>query len=375
MRILVTGGAGYIGSHTSLQLAKRGDLVTVLDNLNNSSRLSLARVSELTGQPVDFIKGDLLNAEDLEAIFSNYRFDAVVHFAGLKAVGESVENPLLYYQNNVTGTLNLLHAMQLAKIKTFVFSSSATVYGDPEVLPITEEARFKPTNPYGHTKAMVEQVLVDLCASDPDWHVASLRYFNPVGAHPSGSIGEDPLGVPNNLMPFISQVATGRRETLSVFGDDYDTPDGTGVRDYIHVMDLAQGHLAALDYLKAQDCGKLLAVNLGTGCGISVLEMIESFEKASGKPIPYNIVGRRAGDIASCYADPSLAENLLGWKAELDVEAMCANTWHWQSNNPKGYCADGDTAASLCHAIVNPSRSLPDVALSFSAAKLTEVSK
>jgi UDP-glucose 4-epimerase len=333
----------------------------------------LARVSEITGQPIDFVEGDLLNSEDLTAIFSTNSYDAVVHFAGLKAVGESVDNPLLYYQNNVTGTLNLLQAMQTARVKTIVFSSSATVYGDPEVLPITESSRFNPTNPYGHTKAMIEQVLADLSVSDPAWRIATLRYFNPVGAHPSGLIGEDPLGTPNNLMPFISQVATGRRERLFVFGGDYNTPDGTGIRDYIHVMDLAQGHLAALDYLSAHNGGNLLTVNLGTGCGVSVLELVESFQKASGKPIPYDIVGRRPGDVASCYADPTLASELLGWKAELDVEAMCANTWHWQSNNPRGYGAEDHPAASEN---VNTHTLRPSAApLGSSVDKFTEVSE
>lgn len=345
--ILVTGGAGYIGSHTCIELIKNGNTVTVLDNLANSSSISLDYSSSLVETNIHFIKGDILDSSALTFVLLEHSFDAVIHFAGLKAVGESVSQPLRYYQNNVAGTLNLLEAMQRANIKTLVFSSSATVYGDPQSLPLTEEAPIKPTNPYGQSKAMVEQILADLCASDPEWRVACLRYFNPVGAHPSGLIGEDPSGIPNNLMPFISQVATGRRDRLSVFGNDYDTPDGTGVRDYIHVMDLAQGHLAALDYLITQPSGKLLTVNLGTGHGISVLEMVEAFEKASGQSIPYQIVERRPGDVASCYADPSLAERLLGWKAELGVETMCADTWRWQSNNPQGYRISNGDATTI----------------------------
>lgn len=337
MHILVTGGAGYIGSHTTLQLLERGDTVTVFDNLNNSSTISLERVSQLIDKSINFIQGDLIDTNELHKLFSQFQFDSVVHFAGLKAVGESVAQPLRYYQNNVSGTLNLLQEMQKANIKTLIFSSSATVYGDPQALPVTEEAPVKPTNPYGQSKAMIEKILSDLCDSDSEWRIACLRYFNPVGAHPSGYIGEDPSGIPNNLMPFVSQVATGLRECLSVFGNDYDTPDGTGVRDYIHVMDLAQGHLAALDYLANQPSGKLLTINLGTGRGYSVLEMIEAFEKTIGKPISYRIVGRRSGDVASCYADPSLAEKLLDWKAARGIEDMCIDTWRWQSNNPRGY--------------------------------------
>lgn len=347
MHILVTGGAGYIGSHTCLKFIKKRSEITVLDNLSNSSSTSLDRSSSLAATSIRFIQADILDSSALADIFAKHSFDAVIHFAGLKAVGESVIDPLRYYRNNVAGTLNLLQVMQAAKVKTLVFSSSATVYGNPQSLPLTEEAPVKPTNPYGQSKAMVEQILADLCASDPEWRVACLRYFNPVGAHSSGLIGEDPSGIPNNLMPFISQVATGRRDRLSVFGNDYDTPDGTGVRDYIHVMDLAQGHLAALDYLVAQPSGKLLTVNLGTGHGISVLEMVEAFEKASGQSIPYQIVERRPGDVASCYADPSLAERLLGWKAELGVEAMCADTWRWQSNNPQGYRISNGDATTI----------------------------
>lgn len=339
MSILVTGGAGYIGSHTCLQLLEHGDSVTVLDNLSNSSRVSLDRVARLAGRPIDFIESDIRDLDRLDTLFATRRFDAVIHFAGLKAVGESVAQPLRYYENNVAGTLGLLQVMDKHDVKALVFSSSATVYGNPKTLPISETAPRSATNPYGQSKLMVEHLLEDLCVSDPSWRVACLRYFNPVGAHPSGLIGEDPRGIPNNLMPFISQVACGVRERLSVFGNDYPTPDGTGVRDYIHVVDLAKGHLAALRYLANSPDGQLLKVNLGTGQGYSVLEMIAAFEKASGKPVPYKIVARRPGDIASCYADPSLAESLLGWKAELGIEAMCADTWRWQSNNPDGYRA------------------------------------
>lgn len=337
MNILVTGGAGYIGSHTCLQLLEHDNSVTVLDNLSNSSRVSLDRVARLAGRATDLIQGDICDLDRLNTLFAARRFDAVIHFAGLKAVGESVSQPLRYYENNVASTLGLLQIMGKHGVKSLVFSSSATVYGNPQTLPITETAPRHATNPYGQSKLMVEHILEDLYASDPSWRIACLRYFNPVGAHPSGQIGEDPRGVPNNLMPFISQVACGVRERLSVFGNDYPTPDGTGIRDYIHVVDLAKGHLSALRYLANAPDGELLRVNLGTGQGYSVLEMITAFEKASGKLVPYEIVARRPGDIASCYADPTLAENLLGWKAELDIEAMCADTWHWQSNNPNGY--------------------------------------
>jgi len=337
MNILVTGGAGYIGSHTCLQLLKHENSVTVLDNLRNSSHVSLDRVARLAGRSADLIESDIRDLDKLDTLFATHRFDTVIHFAGLKAVGESVVQPLRYYENNVAGTLGLLQVMGKHGVKSLVFSSSATVYGNPKALPITETAPRSATNPYGQSKLMVEHILEDLCASDPSWRIACLRYFNPVGAHPSGQIGEDPRGTPNNLMPFISQVACGARERLSVFGNDYPTPDGTGMRDYIHVVDLAKGHLAALRYLADAPDGQLLRVNLGTGQGYSVLEMIAAFEKASGKPVPYQIVARRPGDVASCYADPTLAENLLGWKAELDIEAMCADTWRWQSNNPNGY--------------------------------------
>lgn len=337
MSILVTGGAGYIGSHTCLKLLEHGNSVTVLDNLSNSSQVALDRVARLAGRPVDFIEGDIRDVDRLDTLFAARRFEAVIHFAGLKAVGESVDQPLRYYENNVTGTLGLLQIMAEHGVKSLVFSSSATVYGAPQILPISETAPCGASNPYGRSKLMVEHILEDLCVADPDWRIACLRYFNPVGAHPSGLIGEDPRGVPNNLMPFISQVACGVRERLSVFGNDYPTPDGTGVRDYIHVIDLAKGHLAALRYLADSSSGQFVQLNLGTGRGYSVMEMVAAFEQASGKSVPYQIVARRPGDIASCYADPSLAESLLGWKAELGIEAMCADTWHWQSNNPNGY--------------------------------------
>ncbi len=337
MHILVTGGAGYIGSHTCLQLLERGDQVTVLDNFSNSSPESLRRVAQLAGRALPWVQADVCDAAALAAVFAGQRFDAVVHFAGLKAVGESVAKPLWYYQNNVAGTLTLLQAMQQAAVKTLVFSSSATVYGDPQKLPIAEDAPRSATNPYGQSKLMAEDMLADMCAADPQWRVARLRYFNPVGAHPSGLIGEDPLGIPNNLMPFISQVACGRRARLNVFGADYATPDGTGVRDYIHVMDLAEGHLAALQCLAAEPAGVLHTVNVGCGHGVSVLEMVAAFERASGRAVPYQLVARRPGDVASCYANPAWAQALLGWRATRGVDAMCADTWRWQSANPQGY--------------------------------------
>lgn len=337
LKVLLTGGAGYIGSHTCLQLLEAGAHVTVVDNLSNSQVLSLQRVEHLTGRKVDFIKLDIRNRVELDNLFTTHVFDAVVHFAGLKAVGESVSSPLAYYENNVSGTINLLQAMQKADVKTLVFSSSATVYGDPDQLPISEDAPRSATNPYGQTKLMIEEILADLYASDNSCKIARLRYFNPVGAHPSGLIGENPTGVPNNLMPYISQVACGVRDKLHIFGDDYPTPDGTGVRDYIHVMDLATGHLAALSYLDKLDHGKLLTVNLGTGVGASVLEMVKTYEQVSGRPIPYVIENRRAGDVASCYADASLAFRLLGWKATLGIKEMCEDAWRWQSKNSNGY--------------------------------------
>jgi len=333
--ILVTGGAGYIGSHTVLELLEQGNEVIVVDNLSNSSRESLARVEQLTGKKVTFYEIDLLDKEALKQPFVNHDIGAVIHFAGLKAVGESVAIPLSYYQNNLTGTLNLLEAMKQRDVKRLVFSSSATVYGDPASVPITEDFPVSATNPYGRSKLIIEEMLGDLYRSDPSWDIALLRYFNPVGAHPSGRIGEDPNGIPNNLMPYISQVAVGKLEQLSVFGDDYSTPDGTGVRDYIHVVDLALGHLKALDHL-ATGPG-LVTVNLGTGQGYSVLEMIRAFEAASGKQVAYRVVERRPGDIAACYADTTKAQKVLDWKATRGLTEMCRDAWNWQSQNPKGY--------------------------------------
>lgn len=334
--ILVTGGAGYIGSHTVLQLLESEYNVVVLDNLSNSSEESLRRVTALTGKPVTFIEGDICDGPKLDSIFTDYDITAVIHFAGLKAVGESVQKPLEYYENNVYGSVNLCQAMQRNNVKNIVFSSSATVYGDPVSLPLREDtATGQPTNPYGMSKLMVEHVLTDLYNSDESWNIVLLRYFNPVGAHPSGQIGEDPNGIPNNLMPYISQVASGKLQQLAVFGDDYDTSDGTGVRDYIHVEDLANGHLKAIDRL-ALNMG-LDIYNLGTGQGYSVLEMINAFEKACGKPINYKIAPRRSGDVAACYADPTKAATELNWNAQKTLEDMCESAWNWQSNNPQGY--------------------------------------
>ncbi|QSX39628.1 UDP-glucose 4-epimerase GalE [Shewanella cyperi] len=335
MTILVTGGAGYIGSHTVVELLQAGAEVLVLDNLSNSSITALERVGQITGKSVDFIEGDILNRPLLQKLFSDYKIDAVVHFAGLKAVGESVAKPLKYYENNVTGTLVLCQVMADFGVKQLVFSSSATVYGDPASLPITEDFPTGATNPYGRSKLMVEEILADLHHADPSWNIARLRYFNPVGAHESGLIGEDPNDIPNNLMPFISQVAVGKRECLSVFGQDYPTQDGTGVRDYIHVVDLARGHLKALEKL-AQQPG-LVTYNLGTGVGYSVLDMVKAFEHASGQPIKYQIAPRRPGDIAACYANPDKAKRELGWQAEYGIEEMVVSSWRWQSNNPNGY--------------------------------------
>ena len=337
MHIIVTGGAGYIGSHTCLELLNSGYEVTVIDNLCNAGREGLRRVEKLTGKTLNFFQVDLLDADALDTVFrQNADATAVIHFAGLKAVGESVEKPLLYYQNNLIGTLNLCQSMQRYGVKNMVFSSSATVYGDPASVPITEEFPLLAcTNPYGRTKAMIEDILRDLHVADEEWNISLLRYFNPVGAHESGEIGEDPNGIPNNLMPYISQVAVGRLEQFSVFGDDYSTPDGTGVRDYIHVVDLAKGHLCALE--KMAEKPGVVTYNLGTGQGCSVLEMISAFEKASGKKIPYTITPRRHGDIAQCYADPSRAAQELGWKAERGLDTMCTDTWNWQSKNPDGY--------------------------------------
>lgn len=335
MSVLVTGGAGYIGSHCCVELLNDGYEVVVVDNLSNSKKEALDRVERITGESLHFHQVDLVNRDALDEIFNQYDIDSVIHFAGLKAVGESVEKPLHYYYNNVTGTIRLCEVMHEHDVKNIVFSSSATVYGDPEEVPITEDFPLKPTNPYGHSKLMVEQVLHDLYQADPSWNAVLLRYFNPVGAHESGEIGEDPTGIPNNLMPYISQVAVGKLDELKVFGDDYPTRDGTGIRDYIHVVDLCVGHLDALEKLK-QDPG-LEIYNLGTGQGYSVLEMIEAFEKASGKEIPYTITDRRPGDVAKCFADPTKAEKDLGWKAERGIDAMCRDTWNWQSKNPTGY--------------------------------------
>ncbi len=333
--ILVTGGAGYIGSHTCIQLLEAGYDVVVLDNFSNSSAESLRRVEELAGRAVTLVEGDIRDSAKLDQVFGQYAISAVIHFAGLKAVGESVSQPLRYYDNNVTGTVALCEAMQRAGVKNIVFSSSATVYGDPVTVPISENFATSATNPYGRSKLMVEELLQDLYVSDNSWNIALLRYFNPVGAHPSGRIGEDPQGIPNNLMPYIAQVAVGRLDRLNVYGGDYPTPDGTGVRDYIHVSDLAAGHVKALEWLKRGKGAK--AFNLGTGVGYSVLDMLKAFEKACGKTLPYQLVDRRPGDIACCYADPTLATDELGWSAELGLEAMCDSAWRWQSQNPDGY--------------------------------------
>ncbi|GAB1078844.1 MAG: UDP-glucose 4-epimerase GalE [Shewanella algae] len=335
MTILVTGGAGYIGTHTLVELLAAGKEVVVIDNLSNSSVEALARVEEISGKSVLFYQGDILNKAFLQKVFSDHSFEAVIHFAGLKAVGESVAQPLRYYENNVTGTLILCQVMKEYGVRNLVFSSSATVYGDPASLPITEAFPTGATNPYGQSKLMVEHILADLAAADASWNIARLRYFNPVGAHKSGRIGEDPNDIPNNLMPFIAQVAVGKRDKLSVFGNDYPTVDGTGVRDYIHVVDLAIGHLKALDKL-ATNPG-LVTYNLGTGQGYSVLEMLKAFEKACNKAIPFEFAPRRPGDIAACYADPSHAAKELGWKAERSLQDMADSSWNWQSNNPNGY--------------------------------------
>ena len=335
MNILVTGGAGYIGSHTCLLLLEAGHSVIVVDNLSNSSRESLKRVKTLTGKDVKFYETDLLDKSRLELVFKENVIDSVIHFAGLKAVGESVSIPLHYYHNNLTGTLNLCSLMTEYKVKNIVFSSSATVYGDPEIIPITESASLHATNPYGRTKLMLEEILQDLYVSDNTLNIAILRYFNPIGAHESGQIGEDPNGIPNNLVPFVAQVAVGKRDKVGVFGNDYDTPDGTGVRDYIHVMDLAAGHLKALEKLNSKP--GVVIYNLGTGNGYSVLDVIKAFAEASGKEIPYEIGPRRAGDIATCYAEPTFAETELGWKAEKNMNDMCVDSWRWQSQNPNGY--------------------------------------
>lgn len=334
--VLVTGGCGYIGSHTLLSLIESGYQVTVVDNLSNSHRVALDRVEQIIGVKVGFYQADILDALALREIFADNQFDSVIHFAGLKAVGESVQQPLRYYQNNVQGTVNLCQIMAECNVKKLVFSSSATVYGNPGVLPYVETLPTGvPTNPYGQSKLMVEQVLSDLYESDPEWQISILRYFNPVGAHESGLMGEDPQGIPNNLMPFISQVASGKLQELQVFGDDYPTHDGTGVRDFIHVLDLADGHVRALKYLA--DSPGLSKINLGTGQGVSVKQLIQAFERINQVRIPYKIAPRRDGDLAEYYADATLAKSLLNWEAKRSVEDMCADTWRWQQQNPKGY--------------------------------------
>ncbi len=336
-KILVTGGAGYIGSHTCIELIAAGYQPIVLDNLCNSSTIALERVTQITGHEIPFIEGDIRDPSILNHVFETHDIHGVIHFAGLKAVGESVEKPFLYYDNNIAGSVCLFNAMNEHNVKRIIFSSSATVYGDPETVPILESFPVSATNPYGRSKLHIEEILRDIYVSDKSWNIALLRYFNPVGAHKSGLIGEDPNDIPNNLMPYISGVAVGRYEQLSVFGGDYDTADGTGVRDYIHVVDLAKGHVKALAAFENKDVDNLYTVNLGTGKGYSVLEMVKAFAAASGKEVPYKIVERRAGDVACCYADPTLAKKLLNWQAEFGIQAMCDDTWRWQSRNPMGY--------------------------------------
>jgi UDP-glucose 4-epimerase len=335
--VLVTGGAGYIGTHTCVELHNAGYDFVVYDNLCNSSREALKRVEKIIGKDVLFVEGDIRDKEALHRVFEKYDIDSVIHFAGLKAVGESVEQPLKYYDNNVYGTVALCEVMKEKGCKRIVFSSSATVYGDPHTTPIKEDFPLSATNPYGRSKLFIEEILRDLFVSDSAWQIILLRYFNPVGAHESGLIGEDPNGIPNNLMPYIAQVAVGKQKELRVFGGDYETKDGTGVRDYIHVVDLAQGHVKALQKIESLD--DVLTVNLGTGKGYSVLEMVDAYEKASNKRVPYAIVPRRAGDIAKCYADPAYAEAMLGWRAEKELVDMCRDSWKWQSMNPNGYQA------------------------------------
>lgn len=336
MAILVTGGAGYIGSHTVVELQNAGYEVVVVDNLSNSSKKSLTRVEAITGKPVTFYQADILDREALNAIFEKENIDSCIHFAGLKAVGESVQKPWEYYENNIAGTLILVDVMRQHGVKNIIFSSSATVYGDPAMIPITEECpKGQCTNPYGWTKSMLEQILMDIQKADPEWNVIILRYFNPIGAHKSGTIGENPNGIPNNLMPYVTQVAVGRLKELGVFGDDYDTHDGTGVRDYIHVVDLALGHVKALK--KIEDKAGLCIYNLGTGTGYSVLDIVKNFEAATGVKVPYVIKDRRPGDIATCYSDAAKAKKELGWEAQYDIKDMCADAWNWQSHNPNGY--------------------------------------
>ena len=336
MKIALMGGAGYIASHTIIELYNAGHTVVAVDNLVNSCEESLRRVSQIIGREVPFVKADVRDAAAMDALFKAHRFDACIHFAGLKAVGESVQKPLEYYENNMNATFVLLKAMRENGVKNIIFSSSATVYGNPAEIPITENCpKGTITNPYGQTKSMLEQVLMDVQKADPEWNVVLLRYFNPIGAHPSGLIGEDPAGIPNNLMPYISQTAVGIRKELGVFGNDYDTPDGTGVRDYIHVCDLAAGHVSALKAIERQ-CG-LAIYSLGTGHGYSVLDVVHAFERVNGVKVPYSIKPRRAGDIATCYCNPAKAESELGWKARYGIDEMCRDAWNWQKNNPTGY--------------------------------------
>ncbi|ETX12592.1 UDP-galactose-4-epimerase [Marinomonas ushuaiensis DSM 15871] len=335
MFVLVTGGTGYIGSHTCIELIKAGFDPVIIDNLLNSNEVVLERIETVTGKRPIFIKGDVLDSDFLNGVFDKYSFSAVMHFAGLKAVGESVQKPFLYYENNVSGSLNLIKAMERVGLHNLIFSSSATVYGLPKSVPIREDFATSTSNPYGASKLMVEDILTDLVKANDQWNIATLRYFNPIGAHESGLIGEDPKGIPNNLFPYISQVAVGKLEYLSVFGDDYDTPDGTGVRDYIHVVDLAKGHVCALR--KVLENSGHLVVNLGTGNGYSVLEMVRAFETVSGKAVPFKIIERRPGDIGACYSETRLAKEVLGWEAKFDLSRMCEDTWRWQSNNPNGF--------------------------------------
>jgi len=335
VKVLVTGGAGYIGSHTVVLLIEAGHEVVIFDNFSNASKESVTRVEQIVGKKIDVIEGDIRSEDNLKHVFDTHAIDAVIHFAGLKAVGESVEKPLEYYDNNVNGTVTLCRVMQQYGCKSIIFSSSATVYGDPATTPIKEDFPTSATNPYGRSKLFIEEILRDVYGSDNSWKIVLLRYFNPVGAHPSGLIGEDPNGIPNNLMPFIAQTAVGKRKILRVFGNDYPTKDGTGVRDYIHVMDLAAGHVKALE--KLTGFNEVMTINLGTGTGYSVLEMVKAFEAASGKLVPYTIAPRRAGDIAICYADPSYAKKVLEWEAIYGIEKMCEDSWRWQSMNPNGY--------------------------------------
>ena len=338
MKILVTGGAGYIGSHTSILLIEAGYDVVIFDNFSNASKESIRRVEQIVQKKVTYIEGDIRSREDLTKVFEKNHIDAVIHFAGLKAVGESVEQPLKYYHNNITGTLTLCEVMAKHHCKQLIFSSSATVYGNPASCPITEDFPLSTTNPYGSSKLFVEEILRDVYKSDNSWHIVLLRYFNPIGAHESGTIGEDPNGIPNNLVPFITQTAIGKRDSLAIFGDDYDTHDGTGVRDYIHVTDLANGHVKALNIIDT--ISDVITINLGTGIGYSVLDMIKSFEKVIKRSIPYHIAPRRSGDIATCYADSHYAKQIIGWEAKKSLDDMCQDSWRWQSNNPNGYKED-----------------------------------